>query len=233
MPGQYRIRIRICFFLLFGLFFLSVAGCTDESGTPMPEFVIKVGSNMVLSGEFAEKLDLKLAAYPYDLKENPAEYNQMILDLVFVLSEENVLLAGAGEIGIVVTDSERAAAEAFYREDYPDESFDQMLLENAISYQSWKRMLKNDLMIEKFIQLELKDKIEITSDDVVSFYARHKGQESLVDEKQLISQLRLEKSEQSYGEWIRGLKNRYPVEINQKALTVFLIDLKKEKRTYK
>ncbi len=226
MTGQYRIRIRIYFLVLSGLLFLGVSGCTEVPETPGPEFVIKVGSNRVLPGEFAEELDLKLAAYPYGLKKNPAQYNQMVFDLVSILSEENVLLAGAMEKQIFVTDSELAAAEALFREDYPEDSFEQILLENAIPYQSWKKMLEKDLTIDKFIQIELKDKIEITADDVVSFYTRHKSQESVADEKQLVSHLRLEKSEQSYGEWIAVLKSRYPVEVNKKALSLFLIDMK-------
>ena len=226
MTGQYRIRIY--FLVLSGLLFLGVCGCTEVPETPGQEFVIKVGSNMVLPREFAEELDRKLAAYPYDLKKNPEEYNQMVFNLVSVLSEENILLAGAREKNILVTDSELAAAEALYREDYPEDSFEQMLLENAIPYQSWKKMLKKDLMIDKFIQVELRDKIEISPDDVVSFYTRHMSQESVADEKQLVSHLRLEKSEESYGEWITVLESRYPVEINKKALSLFLIDMKKE-----
>jgi hypothetical protein len=227
MQGLYRIRIFV--FLLAGLFFFAAGGCRNTEETPGPEYVIKAGSNSISPEEFAEKLDVKLAAYPYDFKKNPVEYNQLVFDLVSILSEESVLLAAAGDAGIQVTDLKLSESVAFYREDYPEDSFDQMLLENAISYLYWENTLKNNLIIDKFIQQELKDKIEISSEDVVSFYNRHLGQEIFTDENKLVSHLRMEKSQESYYEWIMILKKRYPVDINKNALSLFLIDMENNK----
>ena len=90
--------------------------------------------------------------------------------------------------------------------------------------------------MDKFIQQALRDKIEILPEDVVSFYNWHVGQESekepsgvVTDENKLVLQLRLEKSQESYDGWITQLKKQYPVEINKKALTLFLIDMEKSK----
>ncbi len=227
MAGLYRIRIFVLF--LSGLFFFGASGCTKPPETAGPEYVLKAGSTIIFPDQFAEELDLKLAAYPYTLKKNPVEYNQMVFDLVLILSEESVLLAAAGDKGIQVTDSELDAAIAFQREDYPEDSFEQMLLENAISYPYWKKNLKKNLIIEKFIQQELKDKIEILPGDVVSFYNRHIDQEMVADEKKLVSHLRREKSQESYDEWILELKTLYPVDINKNALTKFLMEMDNNK----
>ncbi len=226
MPGLYR---RIFVLFLFGLLFLGASGCTKPPETAGPEYVIKVGSNIVSPDQFAAELDLKLAAYPYALKKNPVEYNQMIFDLVSILSEESVLLAAALDKGIQVTDSELDAAIAFQREDYPEDSFEQMLLENAISYPYWKKSLKKNLIIDRFIQQELKNKIEILPGDVVSFYKRHLSQEIVADEQKLVSNLRMEKSQESYDEWIMELRTSYPVDINKNALTKFLIKMENNK----
>ncbi len=224
MPGLYR---RV-FVLFLSVFFLG-AGCTKPPETVVPEYVIKVGSNIVSPDQFTEELDLKLAAYPYTLKKSPLEYNQMVFDLVSILSEESVLLAAARDKGIQVTDSELDLAIAFQREDYPEDSFEQMLLENAISYPYWKKNLNKNLIIDKYIQQELKNKIEILPGDVVSFYKRHVDQEIVADEQKLVSHLRMEKSQESYDEWIMKLKTSYPVDINKKALTKFLMEMDNNK----
>ena len=89
------------------------------------------------------------------------------------------------------------------------------------------------MIIDKFIQQELKEKIEILPEDVVSFYRRHLRQDSVSDEKKLVSQLRLEKSQEFYDEWVMGLKNQYPVDINKTALTPFLMEMDTNIRTEK
>ncbi len=224
MPGLYRIRIFI--FFIGGLILSGSIGCTEPPDTSAPDYLIKAGSISLLPEEFAEELDLKLLAYPYDYNKNPMEYNRLIFDLVSILSEESVLLAAAHDSKILVSDSELAAKESFYREDYPEDSFEKMLLENAISYPYWKKNLKNNLVIDKFIQQELKDKVEIFPEDVVSFFKRNLRKDSVSDEKKLISHVRNEKSQEFYDEWIMGLKTQYPVDINKTALTRFLRELK-------
>jgi hypothetical protein len=227
MPGVCRIRIFVLF--LFALIFSGTLGCKDTPEIPVPDYLIKAGSIRILPEDFSVELDLKLAAYPYDFKKNSAEYNELIVDLISILSEESVLLAAAHDIGIQVSDSEVDSKEAFYREDYPEDSFEQMLLENAISYPYWKKTLKKNLIIDKYIQQELKNKTEILSEDVVLFYNRHVRQEIVSDENKLISQIRSEKSQEAYEEWIMGLKKQYPVDINKTALTLVLWEMENNK----
>jgi len=236
MPGMYRVRIFILF--LSGFFFFGLGGCGNNPEPDVADYVIKMGQDVISKEDFTLELDLKLTAYPYDFKKNVLEYNQMVLDLVSILSEEIVLLSAARDRGILVPGPELDAAEKFFREDYPEDSFEKMLLENALSYLFWKKKLEKNLIIDKFIQQELKDKIEIKPEDIVAFYKRHVGQGSdkdssgiAMDENRFVSQLRLEKSQESYDEWIMGLKKQYPVEINKKTLTGFLIDMENKKGT--
>lgn len=215
MPGLIRI------FLLLGLFFFGLGSCSTPPEPVEPEFVLKTDLIMVYQEEFAQELDLKLAAYPFDVNQNPLEYNELVLDLVSSFSEELVILSAAKAKGIWVDKSELQAAETYFREDYPEESFEKMLLENAISYVFWKKRLEKNLIMEKFIQQELTDKIEITTQDLVAFYNKHLSQK--LDEKELLSKLRMEKSQDFYGEWIMELKKNYPMEMNEKILARFLI----------
>ncbi len=184
---------------------------------------------MVSSNEFAQELELKLTAYPYDIRKAPEEYNTMVLDLVSTLSEETVLLAAAKEKAIDVSPEELARAEETFKKDYPEDSFDQMLLENAIAYTVWRNRFKKDMVINKLIQQDLVDVQEITPEDMIAFYERLDSASASekttpMDEASLVEQLRMEKSQASYEQWIQGLKTIYPIEIEKKAVAVFLMN---------
>ncbi|MCG8684706.1 MAG: SurA N-terminal domain-containing protein [Desulfobacterales bacterium] len=208
-----------------------IIGCSSTPQVPESEFVIKAGTITVTPMEFLEELDLKLTGYPYDIKTNKDEYNAMILDLVSTLSDETVLLAAAAGKGISISAQELDQAETEFKKDYPEDSFDQMLLETAISYPVWKNRMKKDMVIRKLIQQDLVDVQEISAEDMISFYKqfdKKTGDASAtvkgLDEKSLVDQLRMEKSQGAFEGWIKDLKAAYPVEIDEKAVAVFLIN---------
>ena len=219
-------------FLAVAAVVVNLTGCGGDKPEPKsPDFIIRAGTISISPVEFSDELDLKLTAYPYDLKNQPQAYNRMVLDLVSTLSDETILMAAADEKGVTVTSEEVGLVETEFKKDYPDDSFDQMLLENAISYGVWKNQLKKDMVINKLVRQELIDTQEITPDDMIGFYNQYqkkKGSSSDaaegLDETTLVEQLRMEKSQATYGEWINGLKTRFPVEINKKALAVFFMN---------
>lgn len=227
--------LGIIFFVMGGF-----AGCGEPKPAP-EEYLIKTAQLTISSEEFFEELDLKKAAYPYNIKTNPAEYNEMVIHLVKALSEEIILLSVAAEKGVTVSDQEVEIAEKEMKKDYPGESFDQMLLKNAISYDFWKKRFKKNMIMDKLIELELENKIEITSQDIIDFYKTIKKEAAtkpgdvtsaltlIENENELVSRLRMKKTQESYGEWIQELWKTYPVEIDKEKLKTFLIDIESDK----
>ncbi|MCP3874966.1 MAG: hypothetical protein GY699_17665 [Desulfobacteraceae bacterium] len=226
-------------FILIVFCAVCLTGCSKPVEEKAPDFLIKTSLITIDSSEFSEELDLKRAAYPYNINENPAEYNEMVMHLVKMLSEEIILLSIAAEKNVTVNDQELQAAEDEFRKDYPDDSFDQILLKNAISYSFWKKGFKKNMIMDKLIDQELKKKIEITPEDIVEFYKKYSvsdtqgpdkkvtGLTNIEDENQLVSRLRMQKTQENYDEWIKQLWNAYPVEINEDKLRFFLIGIKK------
>ncbi len=219
--------------LIMGFAAAVLAGC----GHPPPstgEFIIKAGTVQVSSAQFTRELELKLSAYPYDIKMRPLAYNDMVLDLVSTLVDETVILASAWEKGITVSDDELEAAETNIIKDYPGDSFKHMLRDNAIEYTFWKNRLKRDLIVSKFLNTHLVAAQEINAEDMIAFY---KGIENSDDKPHkdddkphndmnvaaLIKQLRIEKSQMAYEPWITALKRSIPPEINETALVDFMI----------
>ncbi|MCG8530327.1 MAG: SurA N-terminal domain-containing protein [Desulfovibrionales bacterium] len=222
-PAGLRLGVIMALVLLF-------VGCETPEPTKEIENVISAGSVGISAPCFADELDLKLSAYPYDLKSRPMEYNAVVMELLSELSEQSVLLAVARGKHIDVSPDELARAEAEIKADYPGGSFDQMLLENAVSYMFWKRKLKQSLIIEKLIQSELLGPIEISGDDIKKFFHKYlDGNKAstdrfLKDEKKMVAQLRMEKSQEEYPEWMATLKEQIPFQIHKDVVTRFLID---------
>ncbi len=219
---------------------LWITGCSEPEKNSS-QFFIKTEVITISSMDFSEELDLKRAAYPYDIKESQEEYNEMVISLVKVLSEEIVLLTAAVAKNITITEQEVLTAEKEFKKDYPEDSFEQILLENAISYPLWKKRFKKNMIIEKLIDQELKQKIEITPGDIVDFYSSYntttshdaKNQPTIINkidnEKELVTRLRMKKTQDNYNTWIQELYKAYPIEINKDKLKTFLIDIKENK----
>lgn len=217
--------------LLCAAFTALVLSCEGKPAPVEEAYVLKSDTVRVTLDEFSEELDTKLMAYPYTIRKNPANYNEMVVDLVSVLAEETLLMTAAKAGGIQVSDAEVDRAEAEIRSDYPGDSFEQMMLENALSYHHWKERLKKKMTIERFVRQDLEQAIEITPEDVVAFYDRYRDKDGnipedseLRDEKKLLVRLRMEKSEKAYGKWIKDLSDQYPIEMNQKAIAGFFIE---------
>ena len=229
----------MCLVLIYGA--VSLTACSEPEKKTVPQYLIKTPLMIINSSDFSEELDLKKAAYPYNIHENPAEYNEMVIHLVKMLSEEIILLTAAADKDVIVTDQEIQLAEDEFKKDYPEDSFDQILLKNAISYSFWKKRFKKNMIMEKLIDQELKQKIKITSLDIVEFYKKHSMEDAhdpddnalvlkkIDNEKELVSRLRMQKTQDQYDEWIQQLGNDYPVEINKEKLKAFLIDTEQNK----
>jgi hypothetical protein len=222
---------RIIFSVSAFLFmFFSGCGSTDDKDKT-DIYILKSQDIIISSAHFTEELELRKASYTYNIKDNPSEYNNIVLQIVKDLSEEIVLLHTAREKSITITDQEFMKAEELFLKDYPNDTFKMMLLTNAVEYSFWQKRYRNKLIIDKLIQKELREKIVIKTEDVVKFYDKHKkeGKQDL-SENELILQLREQKTEEKYFNWINQAIDKYPVEINKEELKKFFIGLRKTKK---
>ena len=219
---------------------LGLTGCGEPEDKTLNHFLIKTELITISSLDFSEELDRKRAAYPYDIKENPTEYNEMVIHLIKILSDEIVLLSAAADKEINISDQEVESAEKEFKKEYPEDSFDQILLEEAISYPFWKKRFKKNMIIEKLIDQELKEKIEITPRDIVEFYNSNFETslkkdttvlKKIENERELVARLRAQKTQENYSKWMQNLYIAYPVEINKDKLKNFLIEIKENKES--
>jgi len=202
-------------------------GCSDFEHKQRDEYFIKVRHRTITVADFNKAFEFAKNAYPHNRIQRPDVTREARLRLIQQMTEEMILLERAEELDITITDSQVEKALNDIKRDYPDNVFQEILLEYAIPYQSWREGLKTRLLMEKVIKQELGDKIEITHDDISNYYEEHfKDDNTSPDVKDvskdinniIIKILRKEKMEKAYALWIKKLKNSYAVEINKKEL---------------
>lgn len=159
----------------------------------------------------------------------PSDKESKALRLLNQISEELLLTEKAKALEIEVSDKELQDAVQSIKADYPEGTFEQVLLENAVSYDFWCQRLKVRLLMDKVIQKELESHVNITPEDISSFYKEHyagvvdrqkgdpgSGQDKNINEI-IVKRLRKLKAEDTYKEWIKELGQIYPVHINWAA----------------
>jgi len=206
---------------------VTLIGCSDVEHKQKDEYLIKVGNKTISVADFNKAFEVAKNAYPQNSIEQPEVIRKVRWRLVQQMTEEMILLQRAEELGVTINDSEVEKTLEELKKDYPDNVFQEILLEYAIPYRSWREGLKTRLLMQKVIAKELGDKIEITNDDISTYYEEHfKDDDTSSDVKEVPDDmnniikniLRKEKMEKAYASWIEKLKNNYAVEINQKEL---------------
>ncbi len=209
--------------LLFSL--LVLAGCFDSGTTPADEYLLRVGNSALTLHEFNQVLEMDKAAYPYESLKDPVQLGEIKERLLLRMMEEMVLIERADELGIRVTHEAVEKAVADIKADYPEDTFEETLLERAVSYDAWERRLKNRLLMEKVIAREVGNAVEINARDLSAYYKKHgsgtpilkNGETAAPDdsEERMLKALRRQKTEEAYGEWLKALIQTHPVEVNK------------------
>jgi len=226
--GVLRETCRIGAMAVAGMLLLSAAftaGCTDSAPDPKAPYLVRIGRDAVSVIEYRKALELARAAYPYNELQVPEVDRAIRVRVLRELTEELILLQRARELGISVTEAELEQAVNRIRSDYPDDEFQKTILENAVSYAAWKEKLKARLLIQKLIREDLENRIQISAQEVSTYYQAHRRtliedleqEEALPPQKmdeRIVKELRRKKAEEAYTDWIEALRGKYQIDIN-------------------
>jgi len=202
----------------------ALIGCTVSEPEDPDVYLIRVGDNVVTVLDFNKAFEIAKTAYSHNMMQDPAAFREAQLRLLNQMTEELILLERAKELNISVSDQEVDKMIAKIKSDYPDDVFEEVLLEYAVSYQSWKKGLHTRLLMEKLVEKELKDQIVITAEDIEKYYEQNYKGDDLQTEfaekskdinEKIIKQLRRKKTEKAYKRWIERIQKRYKIEINK------------------
>lgn len=209
-------------------------GCMESTTEPVDTYLVKVGSRTLSAAEFNEVFEISKTAYSHSDTMDPQVSANIKLRLLNQLIEEMILLERADAEGIFISDEEFENEVQKIKADYPDGVFEEMLLEAAVSFESWKKRLKMQLVARKFIKEQLEAKISISADEVARYYAEHfaddarggadnRPEDEQVDEKSpgitdamILRMLRNQKVEAAYAEWMKVNRQNVTIDINSR-----------------
>ena len=206
------------------LILCALSGCAEPEDKQENEYLIRVGERITTINDFNLAFEIVRAAYPYTALKNSANFKKARLSLLNQLVEQMIILERAREQNICISDSEIKKVIEGIKKDYPEGEFDNTLLEYAISYQSWKKALKNRLLIEKVIIAEIEEQVVITPENISEYYEKNYDRFFLnFDSKEdstnmnefIIKHLRKKNAEEAYSDWIKKLRKNYKIEINR------------------
>jgi hypothetical protein len=107
-----------------------------------------------------------------------AQYRHVVRQIV----EEIVVCQYMRDKGFTLPEEALEAEEQRIRADYPKGEFEQMLLEEGVSTDIWRRGIRRRLIMEQFITQELRPQISITTAEVEQYY-RSRTQDFVIPEQ--------------------------------------------------
>lgn len=154
------------------LSFLLIIACSKKV-EEQKEILVSVGGDKVSVEEFQKSYasaSRESARFPVNrdtaLKLKAAFLNQLI--------EEMLILREAEKLGLSVGKEEVDAAISDVKKDYADEkTFKQMLINEYINFDRWREKVKKRLIMEKVISNSVSSQINITDEDILSYYDKN------------------------------------------------------------
>ena len=199
--------------------------CSKPESKDQDEYLIRVEDRVTTVFDFHQAFEIAEAAIPHNVLQDSSAIRESKKRLLNQMTEEMVLLERAKELDISILNTEVEKKITEIKSDYPEGVFEEILLEYAVSYESWKKGLKTRMLIEKLIEKELSAKIVITADDISRYYEQNYKASNLKPDlanrskdlnEKIVKHLRRKKIEEIYKSWIDKIHKIFHIEINEK-----------------
>lgn len=156
---------------LLVLLLCALTACSRDKDAADPVLISINGRTVTVAqfkAEFAKTLSSEQNLTPEEKAELERSFLVQIIDQELALGE-------ATRQKITVTAAEVDAALAEYRRDYPDEAFEEMLKERAITLEQWRKELEQSLLIEKLARQVVYPDVAVSDEEVAAYYEDNKG----------------------------------------------------------
>jgi len=161
---RYIISPMLCFFLLFAL---SACSPTAESNKAV---VIRVGDRVVTVGDIKREVHIASVENKVPQKAVWSSINEFIDRIV----DDSLVLEYGKENGIALTEIELEKAIQNIVKDYPENSFNEMLLSRCIDYNEWKERFSKHLLIKEIVKEQTASLPPISYHEIKSYYQERK-----------------------------------------------------------
>jgi|GEM_PF-6929655 len=218
--------ISLLFFSSSLLFMLLLPGCR-ASDRADGGWILAAGEFQVSLKEYRDTYEIAKMAYVHNILQDAGVRRALHRRVIHDLGEALFLQAAAWETGIEISKTVLDEAVAEIRGFYPEEVFRQMLAESAISERAWESALRRRLLMERIAEKIVDRELEITPEALRVCFLEYceslgkKPEEVPLTEalaEILVARFRNQESEEVYGRWLQGMRERMSVRINYALL---------------
>lgn len=163
--------------LLFFLLCLPLAACSSASDEEAGVVARVDGRPIYLNQlEFQhDMMHLEIAAAAPSVATLKKDYGQVLGQLIML----ELVTEEMESRDLLPTDEEVREAENTIRADYPPGAFEQILVEEYIDIESWRKQLRSHLILERFFQQVLRPQVRIEFAEAEEYYRSHTQEFSL------------------------------------------------------
>lgn len=153
--------------MLTGCFLLLSACSTDYD---QPGVVARVNGSPIFLEEVESGYDMFFFEWseplPPSINDMKGTYGRVLMDVILVKLIEQELESR----NLSVSQDEILKVENEIREDYPDDEFEKMLIEEYIDLGYWRNQIRQKLLWEKFVNRVLMPLINVQLDEINEYY---------------------------------------------------------------
>jgi peptidyl-prolyl cis-trans isomerase C len=159
---------KIC---LASLIIFSISAC-HTFDRPDDRNVITVGKTSVTKDELRRDIGRIVS----EMGMSDEEAKLAIKSIIGNITEKYLIMEYGKEEGITLQDDELKSAISDIKKDYPEDTFNKMLLERYIDYDTWEEELRQDLLNKKIITKVFEGMPPVSFNDTLAYYESHRNE---------------------------------------------------------
>ncbi|PLX77944.1 MAG: peptidylprolyl isomerase [Desulfuromonas sp.] len=164
-------QITLSLLLFLMLLGLPLYGCQDPNGLPAETArtkpLIAINQQSISLDEFIKAFNQ--TRHP-DQQLSEIERQELQRAFLIQLIDRTLIHQEAELRGVLVGADELGEAIAFYRQDYPEDSFDAMLKERGLTLAAWQHELEESLTMEKLLEEVVYRDLEVSDREISAYY---------------------------------------------------------------
>jgi peptidyl-prolyl cis-trans isomerase SurA len=160
-------------------------GCSGKQDGA--DVMASVNGRKITRTEVQKYYDTTTAESPQ--KPSLEQADTLRLNILRELIDNEILMQRAEKLGLLATDEEVNTKLAEIKAPYTQEEFDKRLKDRGLTLDDFKRDLRRSLTIDKVLNKEVTSKINISDDDITSYYNQHKAEFNLIEPQYHLAQI--------------------------------------------
>jgi peptidyl-prolyl cis-trans isomerase SurA len=164
---------------------LSSVGCPGKQAGE--DEMARVNGHKITRTEVEKYFNNQTAESPQ--KPSQEQADSLRLSILRELIDNEILMQRAEKLGLLATDEEVNSKLTEIKTPYTQEEFDKRLKERNLTLDDFKRDLRRSITVDKVLNKEVTSKINITDDDITSYYNQHKAEFNLIEPQYRLAQV--------------------------------------------